>query len=97
MPEIGGEPLRCERCFELLLQLRVEEHLEPVLGDSLAHERLRGRHEQDRFLPQASLAHEPLLLCGMLGVVPRVRLVGGERDEVGRRRLHVGVHHDAAR
>ena len=68
----------------------------PELGDALADERLRRRHELDRLLQEALVPDEQLLLDDVFGVVARVGLVRGERDEVGGGRLLVRVDDDPA-
>ena len=74
----------------------VEHDVGAGLGDALAEHRLRRRHELDPLLDRAAAAQEQVLLHGVLGVVARVHLVGGEVDEVEARRRHVDVHDDAA-
>ena len=94
--QISVEAVGGQRGLELALQLVVHDDLEPELGDALADERLRRRHELNRLLQEALIPDEQLLLDDVLGVMARVDLVRCERDEVGRGRLLVGVDDDAA-
>ena len=72
------EPVPCEHGPRASGSSSSRSTLEPRLGDALADQTLGRRHELYRLLQAAGVTNQALLLDGVLGVVPRIDLVGGE-------------------
>ncbi len=70
---------------------RPEEDLETQIGQSLGQQALRGPNQEDRLLFVPSLANQPHLLAGVLGVVAGVGLVGHEVGNGRAQHREVGV------